>query len=172
MKSFSTHSRKNLVVLNTIINGKLQTLFSVFFFFSESGRLYTGYIQLSLFKYECYTANVCKNVILPCTFTKIIASLDFISAVHIWSISCIISSLIHSSRELYVKLPTPVASWLSWLERRTGNARSRVQTPLKYWIFQASLRNWKSSLRNWKSCVHKLISYPHFIYHSLFSNSP
>ena len=29
----------------------------------------------------------------------------------------------------------------SWLERRTGIARSRVQTPLKSWLFQASVRN-------------------------------
>ena len=29
------------------------------------------------------------------------------------------------------QLPTSVASQLSWLERRTGIARSRVQTPLK-----------------------------------------
>ena len=32
--------------------------------------------------------------------------------------------------------------WSS-IERRTGIARSRVQTPLKSWIFQASLRNCK-----------------------------
>ena len=29
----------------------------------------------------------------------------------------------------------------SWLERRTGIARSRVQTPLKSWLFQTSIRN-------------------------------
>ena len=37
---------------------------------------------------------------------------------------------------------------VSWLERRTGNARSRVQTPLKSWIFQASLRNCKNCVHN------------------------
>ena len=31
-----------------------------------------------------------------------------------------------------------VASWLTWLERRTGIARSWVGTPLKPWIFQAN----------------------------------
>ena len=35
----------------------------------------------------------------------------------------------------------------SWLERRTGIARSRVQTPLKTWLFQASI------LRNCLNCV-------------------
>ena len=29
----------------------------------------------------------------------------------------------------------------NWLERRTGTARSRVQTSLKSWLFQASVRN-------------------------------
>ena len=46
------------------------------------------------------------------------------------------------------QLPTSVASYLSWLERRTGIARSRAQTPLKSWIFQASLRNCKNCAHN------------------------
>ena len=46
------------------------------------------------------------------------------------------------------QLPTSVASYLSWLERRTGIARSRVQTPLKSWNFQASLRNCKNCSHN------------------------
>ena len=39
------------------------------------------------------------------------------------------------------QLPTSVASELSWLERRTGIARSRVQTPLKplIWLLHAML---------------------------------
>ena len=37
------------------------------------------------------------------------------------------------------QLPTSVASQLSWLERRTGIGRSRVETPLQSWIFQASM---------------------------------
>ena len=32
----------------------------------------------------------------------------------------------------------------------TGIARSRVQTPLKSWIFQASLRNCKTCVHNWE----------------------
>ena len=71
-------------------------------------------------------------------------------------------------------LSTSVASWLSWLERRTGIARSRVQTPLKSWIFQASLRNCKNCVHNCED--HSLIwfyirsSYMiHFIYHFIVS---
>ena len=45
------------------------------------------------------------------------------------------------------RLPTSVASQLSWLERCTGIMRSQVQTLLKSWIFQ-------SSLSNCKNCVH------------------
>ena len=37
---------------------------------------------------------------------------------------------------------------LSWLKRRTGIARSRAQTPLKSWIFQASFRNCKNCVHN------------------------
>ena len=47
---------------------------------------------------------------------------------------------------------TSVASHLSWLERPTGITRSRVQIPLKSWIFQASLRNCKN-------CVHDCKDY-------------
>ena len=45
------------------------------------------------------------------------------------------------------KLPTAVASYLSWLEHRTGIASSRVQLPLKSWIFF-------SFLRSCINCVH------------------
>ena len=38
-------------------------------------------------------------------------------------------------------LPISVASYLSWLECHTGIGRSRVQTLLKSWIFQASLHD-------------------------------
>ena len=31
----------------------------------------------------------------------------------------------------------------------TGIARSRVQTPLKSWLFQASIRNWLNCVHNW-----------------------
>ena len=46
------------------------------------------------------------------------------------------------------QLPTSVVSYLSWLERRTGIARSRVQTPLKSWLFQASIRNCLNCVHN------------------------
>ena len=42
-------------------------------------------------------------------------------------------------------LATPVRRWL---ERRTGIARSRVQTPLKSWLFQASIRNCLNCVHN------------------------
>ena len=68
------------------------------------------------------------------------------------------------------QLPTSVASYLSWLERRTGIVRSRVQTPLKSWIFQASLRNCKNCVHNCEdhsfTWFHIRSSYMiHFIYH-------
>ena len=58
---------------------------------------------------------------------------------------------------------------LSWLERRTGIARSRVQTPLKSWIFQTSLRNCKNCAHNCEdhsfTWFHIRSSYViHFIY--------
>ena len=46
------------------------------------------------------------------------------------------------------QLPTSVASWLSWLERRSGIARSRDQTPLKSFSgFSTQLQKLRSSLR-------------------------
>ena len=47
------------------------------------------------------------------------------------------------------KWPAPnVSGFIAQLviERRTGIARSQVQTPLKSWIFQASLRNCKNCI--------------------------
>ena len=38
--------------------------------------------------------------------------------------------------------------YICCLERRTGIARSRVQTPLKSWLFQASIRNCLNCVRN------------------------
>ena len=49
---------------------------------------------------------------------RIIASLDFISAVHIWYISHIISSLIHSSREHWN--PQMTSSQRQWLHSSVG----------------------------------------------------
>ena len=46
------------------------------------------------------------------------------------------------------QLPTSVASYLSWLEHCTGIARSRVQTPLKSWLFKASMRNCLNCVHN------------------------
>ena len=45
-------------------------------------------------------------------------------------------------------LLTSVASQSGWLERRTGIARSPLQTSLKSWIFQASLSNCKNCVHN------------------------
>ena len=47
------------------------------------------------------------------------------------------------------KWPAPnVSGFIAQLERRTGIARSRVQTPLKSWLFQASLRNCLNCVHN------------------------
>ena len=63
----------------------------------------------------------------------------------------------------------PVTS-LSWLERRTGVARSRVQTPLKSWLFQVSIHNCLNCVHNCDD--HSLLDFKsaaqymkHFIYH-------
>ena len=52
--------------------------------------------------------------------------------------------------------PTSVASQLSWLERRTGIARSRVQAPFKSWIFFRLLY----AIAN--NCVHNCEDQPSF----------
>ena len=73
----------------------------------------------------------CKNCDHNCEDRS---SFDFISAVHIWS---------HN-------LPAPnVSVFIAQLvEHRIGIARSRVQAPLKSWIF------FQASLRNCKNCDH------------------
>ena len=66
---------------------------------------------------------------------------------HKCTISFIISLITRTCEPRNDQLPTSVASQLSWLERRTGIARSRVQSPLKSWkFFQVSRRN--------SNCVH------------------
>ena len=75
------------------------------------------------------------------------------------------------SRALSFASTMSVASWLSWLERRTGIARSRVQTQLKSWPFQSSIRNCLNCVHNcddhglldFKSAVQ--YNMKHFIYH-------
>ena len=54
----------------------------------------------------------------------------------------------HRSYERNLQMTSKIASWFSWLERRTGNARSRVQSPLKSWLFQASIRNCLNCVHN------------------------
>ena len=66
------------------------------------------------------------------------SSFDFIFAVLIWFISYTSITFISytGTYELIIdQFRTSVASQLSWLEHRTGIARSRVQIPLKSWIF-------------------------------------
>ena len=65
---------------------------------------------------------------------------------------------------------------VSWLEHRTGIARSRVQTPLKSWLFQASISNclncvhncddhsildFKFAVQRMKCFIHHFTSIPH-----------
>ena len=82
---------------------------------------------------------------------------------NIWNISYITS---HSFLTGSLDLRNDLLSF-SWLERRIGIARSRVQTPLETWLFQASISNCLNcphncedhSLLDFKSAVHGNISY-------------
>ena len=68
---------------------------------------------------------------------------------------------------VYKKFSTSVASLLSWLERRTGIARSRVESPLKSWFFQASIRNCLNCVHN---CAdHGLLDFNAFNLHYTFT---
>ena len=71
------------------------------------------------------------------------------------------------------QLPTSVASYLSWLERRLSIARSRVQTPLKSWLFQTSIRNCIDCMHNcedhsWLDCTSTVQCMKNFIHHFTF----
>ena len=74
----------------------------------------------------------------------------FISAVHIWFISYIINSHLFDGNVWTHNWPAPnVSGFIAQsVEHRTGIASSRVQTPLKSWIF------FQASLRNCINCVH------------------
>ena len=95
------------------------------------------------------------------------SSFDFISAVHIWFLSY--ASFIYISftgtYEPKIDLLPNVSGFIAQLvERRTGIARSRVQAPLKFWIFffQASLRNCKNCDHNCEDhCSFDFISAVH-----------
>ena len=90
----------------------------------------------------------------------------FISAVHIWFTSYIINThFFHGNIWTHNWPSSNVSGFIAQLvEHRTGVARSRVQTPLKSWIFC------QASLRNCINCVHCddhffiFISFPQFIY--------
>ena len=56
--------------------------------------------------------------------------------------------LIHSWRE--DMNPQMTSSQHQWLHSVNGIASSRVQTPLKFWIFQASLQSYLNCLHNWE----------------------
>ena len=91
----------------------------------------------------------------------------FISAVHMWFISYIINTHFFHGNIWTHNWPAPnVSGFIAQLvEHRTGIARSRVQTPLKSWIFF-----FQASLRNCVNCLHcddhffTFISFPQFIY--------
>ena len=74
----------------------------------------------------------------------------FISAVHIWFISYIINTHFFHRNIWTHNWPTPNVSGfiVQLVEHRTGITKSRVQTPLKSWIF------FQASLSNFKNCVH------------------
>ena len=91
----------------------------------------------------------------------------FISRVYIWFISYIINSHFFHGNIWTHNWPAPnVSGFIAQLvEHRTGIARSRVQAPLKSWIFF-----FQASLRNCINCVHCdynffiFTSFPQFIY--------
>ena len=102
----------------------------------------------------------------------IIAHLISTPQFNIWNISYITSHPFFTGSLVLTndQFPTSVASWLSWLERRTGIARSRVQTPLKSWLFQASIRNCLNCVYNCDDHssldFNSAVQYTkHFIYH-------
>ena len=68
----------------------------------------------------------------------------------IWFISYIINTNFFHGNIWTHNWPAPnISGFISQLvEHRTGIARSRVQTPLKSWIF------FQASLRNYANCVH------------------
>ena len=75
----------------------------------------------------------------------------FISTVHIWFISYIINTHFFHGNIWTHNWPAPnVSGFIAQLvEHRTGIARSRVHTPLKFWIFF-----FQASLLNCINCVH------------------
>ena len=91
----------------------------------------------------------CKNCVHNCenhSFTWFhIRSSHMIHFIYRFIIDSFLTGPLESTSD---QLPALVASWLSWLERRTGVAGSRVQTPLKSWVFQTSLRNCKNCVHN------------------------
>ena len=101
-------------------------------------------------------------------------SFHFISAVHIWFISYIINTHFFHGNIWTHNWPAPnVSGFIAQLvEHRTGIARSRVQTPLKSWIFFFFFFFFQASLRNCLNCVSLrrsylyFISFPQFIYDS------
>ena len=91
---------------------------------------------------------------------------NFISAVHIWFISYVINTHFFQGNIWTHIWPSPnVSGFIAQLvEHRTGIASTRVQTPLKSWIFFFS-----GFLRNCINCVHCddhcfFNSFPQFIY--------
>ena len=90
-----------------------------------------------------YERNFCNCVEKPEKFRastefEPIASLDFISAIqymfhfiYTWHHFIVDSFHMITLEPTNDQLPTSADSWLSWLERRTGIARSQVQTTLK-----------------------------------------
>ena len=87
----------------------------------ENFRTSTGFEPVtSRYRCDALTNWAMKPLTLGTAFitARIIASLDFISAVHIWSISYIISSLIHSSREHWN--PQMTSSQRQWLHSSVG----------------------------------------------------
>ena len=113
-----------------------------FFFFWWGGEGGGGLICNCLnCNYHCDNHIFIWNMYLLC---------HFISAVHIWFISYIVNTHFFH-RDIWThNWPAPnVNGFIAQLvEHSTGIVRSRVQTPLKSWIF------FQASLHSWINCVH------------------
>ena len=105
-----------------------------------------------------FLLSCCKNIFSGfftqlhklCSLRRSFLHFHFISAVHIWFISYTINTHFFYGNIWTHNWPAPnVSGFIAQLvERRTGIARSRVQTPLKSWIFFSGF------LRNCINCIH------------------
>ena len=131
---------------------------------SHRYREVTGSSPVEVLNFFQASLRNCKNCDHNCEDHS---SFDFISAVHIWFISYASFTLHIFHGNIWTQnWPAPnVSGFIAQLvERRTGIARSRVQAPLKSWIFFRLLYAIvKIAIITARIILH-LISYPQFTY--------